>query len=536
MTTIHTTYNIGCYFYEGQMVQTIETARRDQDADNYLDPDDFLREADWLEEGTYLSSQEARVRVKKGLELALGVVTESFQVAGIINSSEYYRLRKRIDVLRPKNTFAGEIICIDGRLIKWMRALAGVLSSFSAPAGHLEERQNLRGKPVAGSLHLTESILEKQDSGLLVIELEGPHTSFLTNQDDHPGGCGKFAERLREGRITGVEGDHPKFYPDGGVFLDLTDPERLKGGRLLEEMSTFMVTRIFDTDTQGKIFIGDFLKQEAIKIRENGGYLTFSKEMIRDYHQQSLVFSVEEFLTEKEAELKLLGGDLEYGSVEWASIDGLLGNLAKIVDLTEKVMASDLGEEIEKRLVFLYQDKKGFEPEIARELAVHTAYNLAVMWLSGFNRIDKVPERFKAHRERYAVLGDTTLSDFWHDTSPFLVASSESDEAIKKHLDTALKLLGGILEAKQGIDLEKEAMVLFVAAPIDPESSEKAKSRARVNLKRKYDQVIEHLESENDVHRLGENLISEGRVLVIPVLVHETSRAVVEVPDFSDLL
>lgn len=481
---------------------------------------DLTNQVSWLRD-LYVddwASIEVLDRVDRGLEVAETLVMEANDIADIVRSKWFTELRSRIESIGGEKVISAEILCIDGRFGNFFRNLPGAISRFPTPAGIIATTENRDGEFVPSSQILNLAVRNRKQAGKEIVEFVGPHTSFRHNLDaDHPAGCGAWNGELKERLLE------PTDFSDAGLAEDLVRNERVETRLALENIGANVVTRIIDTDTQGLVFIGDEALNEISSIMTTDEeYRGLTPEVINEWHRQGrviytpmLVGDINDFFLES---------SFSYGSIDWEDSSLLKENLTGVVGLTERLMNSDFGKELINNANDLYNSK--FSDQVIREITSNIAYNTCLLWLSGFDNEENVPTRYRHHEERFGVIGDKGF-DYWIKNSPFLIGCSESVEDVLGYLKTTMSLLPQILKEAHKVDLKKEAMVMCVTQPIDPNSSSECKGRATAGMAELYLEVLKFFERKK--------LVSEGKIILIPMLVNEKSREVVEVPNFRHL-
>lgn len=486
----------------------------------------LMSQVEWLLAGH--SGPEKR-RLEKGMEVAWTAIAEAGSLADFIDSSDFTQTLNTLNVLRPRDSIiAGRISCIDGRNNGWPIFLARAVSVFPAVAGLIASKRNLSGEMTRlSSTQLALALEEVRRSGRLSLESIEAHTSLTT---DHI--CGGFALWFQENGWQGIK-DKDKL-PDKGLAVDLTRQERRETRSLLERKGAVVIQTVRDTDTQGVVFLGDDLHQAlADSLMIKGKYSALDKEAIlREHRRGSLIYTPE---LVKEFNGWLAKSGFSPASIRWESVADLPANTENIVGLTAKIVSSAFGTEIKKRLAGMYQSRfvsahdRSLAEKLIQELTVKVAYNTASVYLSGFTSQAMVPHRFAYHAERYGVVGDKGF-DFWVENSPFLLTSSQDTEVVHQQLKIMMKLLPNTLKTVHQVDLDKEAMVVFVTAPISSAADPETFTRGLAALKQRYERKAWYLEDEHD------RAISRGRVLLIPLLVEQKTRRPLFIPAWSDVL
>lgn len=476
----------------------------------------FVDQAAWLPRAFEMRGADERVlgRVRKGLETANHMVEEANIIGELLESEWYAGVRDRAKNLIGHKVKSGEIVCMDGRLGAFFWRLPRVTTSRFSTAGGIIEVGSNGLVDTLGSSVLVTAIEDAKSKGVPAIEYVGPHTSLRHNtKPAHPEGCGAWSGELNDkGRVW-----HK--IPDGGLAEDLTRSERHRVEAALKAKGAEVENRIIDTDTQSLVFIGNEAYGEVLESYQPGRdniYLTL--ERIQQLHGEGRALYTHSLMRERADLLESTG--YEYHSIEWEDIGDLQHNIEQAISLTEVLYEKGFAGEVLERLGTLYGDEHC--EETMADMVYQIVYNTATIWLSGFDVEENVPERFRHHNERVGKIGDVGF-DFWW-TSLFRVANSESDDAMRKYVGTMMKLLPEIVREAHDVETEEEAVVLFVPEPIFPEDD----IRGRARLRDAYKDILTFLEDERE-------LISSGRVLLVPVEVNPGSREIVSCPDFTRL-
>lgn len=436
---------------------------------------------------------QAETIVKAVCQRSSEIIERNNEMAKLISSSDYESIVIREKELRGPCAL-GASICIDGRL-PIVHLFGRIVSCWEKKAGEIKiEASPLDNSPQLASGRLTEAIIDRAKKGPL-LEILVAHTSL----SDPKHGCGAMLARQAKGEFPAdcdLVTENLKIHEQSAeAITDLYN--RAAGAYSGEKLVRVAITAVYDTDTMGFVF--GYGEENSLVTTDLTSSLVEQNSELSEllYKKFGLAYKRPGIMKElfTEADLHL---DFE------TMICNIAGVLLEYDDFLIPVnnyfnsAFSDLELEQQQALRFL----------IAR--------NVAFQYLTGLYKSQEHPDHiFAVHGEGYqAVSLDGIILGHSDPEVQVFGASPDTVDEVIGHVLTQCALMDKNAETEK-------PYILFASTATSRDRNEAILERDRGRDREFYYSLLKDKEIMDKVKK--------GELVVIPVLIDDRTRAVVEV-------
>jgi len=449
----------------------------------------------------HLSSHLDKNISKKDTQRIADIISRNNHVASIINSRDY----KRVTDSKKKllgNTVLGLVYCIDGRIPAIF--LGGRYAShWEVPAAELKvSKRKSDGKLIPESNDLCEALRKLVTTENDLLEVVLAHTSLL---DPHHG-CGAMAGKRKAGllnpklsnEVANLKIIEEKTIP--AITNIYNDFREQKG---FEPLTRVGVSALYDTDTFGLILNHDNPK---ITLSTTDLANQFIDQIEEHFSKENLFY----------ASFKERFHYLKY-------LKSFSDNVLKV---TEQFLSSstfsNLSDLLDEYINIHYQDLTPNQKEALKFLITRS---IAFQYLTGASSISKktLSHPFAKHEEEYMAVSTrgTTIGKYDPQSQGFSSTPADPTTAIA-NIKTKLSIMGSSSENT------KKTYLLFICNPVNIRDL----TENSIQLHKIMDGNAELFRAILNDQDLGE-MIENGKIIPVPVLVEEDSREVLKIIDHS---
>ncbi|HLC87540.1 MAG TPA: hypothetical protein VJG66_00605 [Patescibacteria group bacterium] len=429
------------------------------------------------------------------------IVDRNNEVAKILASKDFKEItQKNRNLLGP--VALSVVFCIDGRIPAIF--LGGRFSThWEEPAGEITASfRKSDGNLIPESSELCESMRNMTFSGRDILEVIFAHTSFLGH------GCGAMAAKKKAGLID------PKASPEDANIKIINEKSipaltniynEFRNQKGLAELKRVGICALYDTDTFGILLNYD---------KKDKGLLFSTTELTNEFRNEMDDFFIKE--------------NLVFGSFKetFSELKHLTKFLENVYLITSKLLSLEgfrlLRQTIENYIKKNYPELTLNQKNALRFLLIYT---ISFQYLTGSSATskDNYYHPFVHHEEEYMAVSTrgTVIGKFDPQDQGFASTPSDAGTAVS-NIKTKISIMAGAKENKS------KPYILFICNPIALRDLAENSNL----LHKTMDASAELLRKINDDKDLG-NMIEEGKIIPVPILLAADNRAVLKIIDHS---